>query len=234
VAAQAGSLMFRLVVPGASAHGCVRAEGVSAIEKFLPLFGALRALEAERCGVVRGDAPAAGDPADPLFCGYRLPWPIEIGTLRAGDWASSVPETLVAEGRYGIAIGEDPADAVEAFEESIARAAAADEWLAAHPPAVEWWGGRFDPALTDIADPVVAMLVGAARSLTGSSAPVEGVTYGADMRLLVNAGGIPTVLFGPGDVRVAHMPDEYVPVAELRSAAQTLVLTALRFCGVEE
>jgi acetylornithine deacetylase len=42
------------------------------------------------------------------------------------------------------------------------------------------------------------------------------------------------VLFGPGDVRIAHMPDECVPVDELRSAARTLVLTALRFCGVEE
>lgn len=234
VAAQAGSLMFRLVVPGASAHGCVREEGVSAIEKFLPLFAALRALEAERCGVVHGDAPAAGVPADRLFARYRLPWPIEIGTLRAGDWASSVPESLVAEGRYGVAVGEDPADAAEAFEAAVARAAAADEWLAAHPPLVEWWGGRFDPALTDVADPIVTTLVDAVGSVTGLPAPVGAVTYGADMRLLVNEGGIPTVLFGPGDVRAAHMPDEYVPVAELRVAARTLILAALRFCGVEE
>jgi acetylornithine deacetylase len=42
------------------------------------------------------------------------------------------------------------------------------------------------------------------------------------------------VLFGPGDVRVAHMPDEFVPVDELRSAARTLVVAALRFCGAEE
>ena len=113
VAAQAGSLMFRLAVPGASAHGCVREEGVSAIEKFLPLFAALRALEAERCGVVIADArPPRGTQPTRCSLRYRLPWPIEIGTLRAGDWASSVPETLVAEGRYGIAIGEDPAVAV--------------------------------------------------------------------------------------------------------------------------
>jgi len=212
----------------------MREEGVSAIEKFLPLFGALRALEAERCGVVRGDTPAAGDAADPLFCGYRLPWPIEIGTLRAGDWASSVPETLVAEGRYGVAIGEEPADARRTFEVAIARAAAADEWLAVHPPVVEWWGGHFDPAVTDVSDPIVITVVEALRSVMGSPAPVTGVTYGADMRLLVNAAGVPTVLFGPGDVRVAHMPDEYVPVDQLHVAARTLVLAALRFCGVEE
>src|SRR5665648_116537 len=94
IPAQAGSLMFRLVVAGFSAHGCVREEGVSAIEKFLPLFAALRRLEAERCGVAAGAADMAGNPHSPLFARYRLPWPIEIGTLRAGDWASSVPISI--------------------------------------------------------------------------------------------------------------------------------------------
>lgn len=232
VPAQAGSLMFRLTVHGLSAHGCVREEGVSAVESFVPLLAALRRLEAVRCGVE--DGAAAGDPASPLFAGYRLPWPIEVGTVRAGDWASSVPDTLVAEGRYGVAVGEDVAAARRSFEDAIARAAAAHPWLAAHPPEIEWWGGRFDPAVTDPADPIVRVVTGAAADVTGSAPSVEGVTYGADMRLLANVGGIPTVLFGPGDVRVAHMPDEYVPVDELCAAARALILTALRFCGVGE
>ena len=50
VPAQAGSLMFRLIVHGLSAHGCVREEGVSAVELFVPLLAAIRRLEAERCG----------------------------------------------------------------------------------------------------------------------------------------------------------------------------------------
>ena len=223
VPAQAGSLMFRLIVHGLSAHGCVREEGVNAVEKFVPLLAALRRLEEERCGASK----------QPLFVGYRLPWPIEVGTVRAGDWASSVPDTLVAEGRYGVAVGEDAAAARRAFEEAIARAAAADPWLDEHPPDVEWWGGRFDPAVTDVAHPIVTTVAAAAADVAGTAPPVEGVTYGADMRLLVNTGHIPTTLFGPGDVRVAHMPDEHVPLQDLRAAAQALVLTALRFCGVE-
>jgi acetylornithine deacetylase len=242
VPAQAGSLMFRLTVHGLSAHGCVREEGVSAVEKFVPLFSALRRLEADRCGVAGEEhaaaagsrASVAGDPRSPLFAGYRLPWPIEVGTVCAGDWASSVPDTLVAEGRYGVAVGEDVAAARRALEEAIARAAAADPWLAGHPPEVSWWGGRFDPAAIDPADPIVTAVTGAMADVGGSASPLEGVTYGSDMRLLVNVGGIPTVLFGPGDVRVAHMPDEYVPTHDLRMAAQALVLVALRFCGVEE
>jgi acetylornithine deacetylase len=234
VVAQAGSLMFRITVSGLSAHACVREEGVSAVEKFVPLLAALRRLEAERCGVETGAASVAGDPRSPLFSGYRLPWPIEVGTLRAGDWASSVPDTLVADGRYGVAVGEDPSEARRALEGAVARAAAGDPWLAKHPPRIEWWGGRFDPAQTSPDDPVAVTVAAAAAAVRGEPPAFEGVTYGADMRLLVNAGGIPTVMFGPGDVRVAHMPDEHVPIADLEAAARTLVVAALRFCGVEE
>lgn len=67
----------------------------------------------------------------------------------------------------------------------------------------------------------------------GAPPRLEGMTYGADMRLLVNVGHTPTVMFGPGDVRNAHRPDEYVPIADLVTVTRTLALTALRFCGTD-
>ncbi len=223
ITAQAGSYMFRLTVEGRAAHGSVREEGVSAIEKFWPLFAALRSLEAERSAAGGGE----------LYSRYRIPWPIEVGTLRAGEWASSVPGVLVCEGRCGVAVGEDPARAREDLEEAVTRAAAADPWLRRHPPRVEWWGGRFDPAVTDPRDPLVAAVCDAARTVTGAEPAIEGVTYGSDLRLLVNVGGIPTVLFGPGDVRVAHMADEHIELGELHAAAEALVVAAARFCGAD-
>ena len=235
VAAEAGSLMFRLAVEGSAAHGSVREEGVSAVEKFVPLFAALRGLEGERCDRARWPGTVGADEAvAALFARHRLPWPIEVGTLRAGDWASSVPQELVCEGRYGVAPGEDEAAARLAFEEAIATAASSDPWLREHPPRVEWWGGRFAPAVTDPAAPVVAALAGAAEAATGRAAPLEAVTYGSDLRLLTMVGGIPSVLFGPGDVRDAHRPDESVEIEQVRLAARTLVVAALRFCGMEE
>jgi acetylornithine deacetylase len=130
-------------------------------------------------------------------------------------------------------VGEDLSGALQVFEEAVAHAAAADPWLRVHPPSVEWWGGRFEPAATDAGAPLVKTLQAALRGVTGTAPALEGVTYGSDLRLLVNVGRIPTVLFGPGDVRVAHMADEYVPLDQLRSAAETLVVAALRFCGVD-
>ena len=65
VTAAAGALTFRLEVRGRAAHGSSRAEGVSALEAFLPVHAALRELERERCA----------DP-DPLMAGYRLAYPL--------------------------------------------------------------------------------------------------------------------------------------------------------------
>jgi acetylornithine deacetylase len=221
--AQAGAHNFRLSVPGLSAHGCVREEGVSAIEKYYPLQQAILELERQR----------NARPRDPLFARYALPYAICIGTVRAGNWASTVAENLVAEGRYGIAPGEDPMVARRELEAAVAAAAASDPWLREHPPTLTWWGGTFDPALTASDDPIVSTVDAAFGDATGTAARREGMTYGADMRLLVNVGNIPTVLFGPGDVRKAHRPDEYVPLADLVTVTRTLALTALRYCGVE-
>ena len=219
--AQGGALNFRIHVRGRSAHGALRTEGVSAIDGFIPIYRALQALEARRNSGV----------ADPLFAHYEVPFPLCVGTVRAGEWASNVPESLCFEGRYGVAVGEEPTEAQAMFEEAVAAAARSDPWLERYPPEVEWWGGQFHPATTDPADPIVRTVADAFRDIEGRDPRIEGMPYGADMQLLVNVGHTPTVMFGPGDVRNAHRPDEWVPIAELETVTRTLALTALRFCG---
>jgi len=221
--ALAGALNFRVHVPGKAAHGAVRTEGVSAIEKFVPVYEALMALEAHRSRELAGD---------PLFAFYDLPFPISVGTIRGGDWASSVPDHLAFEGRLGVAPGEDLGEARRALEAAVARVAEGDSWLRAHPPRVEWWGGQFEPARVSPDHPLVVAVCGAARSVLGRGPVVAGMPYGADMGLLVNHGSTPTLLFGPGDIRVAHRPDEYVEVGELAAASRALAVAAMRFCGV--
>ena len=49
---------------------------------------------------------------------------------------------------------------------------------------------------------------------TGDSLPVDVVAYGTEAGLF-QAAGIPAVLWGPGDISVAHRPDEFVEVADL-------------------
>src|ERR671912_680724 len=123
VPAQGGSLVFRLTVPGRSAHAAVRDEGVSALEKFVPIFEDLIRLEEERNATLR----------HPLYERLRNKVPINVGLVRAGNWASTVPESLVAEVRVGLIPGEE----IESFRETVADrivgAAERDPWLRANP-----------------------------------------------------------------------------------------------------
>ncbi len=219
--AQAGAMNFRLTVPGRAAHGALRTEGVSPLDRFIPVYAALQRFEAERNAALR----------DPLFDAYEVPFALCIGTLRSGVWASTVAESLVCEGRLGVAPSEDPTSVRRAFEAVVTGAAAADPWLREHPPVVEWWGGQFHPAAIPPDHPIVNTLIDAHRAATGTPPTLQGMPFGADMHLLVRQGRTPTVLYGPGDIRRGHAPDEYVPVADLEVATRTLALAMLRFCG---
>jgi len=218
----AGALNFRIRIKGLSAHACMREEGVSAVDKLPLLLSALAALEQRR--TERYD--------NPMFAAYGIPFPLSVGRVQAGDWPSSVPDWLEIDGRYGVAPGESLESARAEFGETLARLGDHDPWLAENPPSLAWWGGQFEPAEIDPQAPIVGAVADAYRAVSQRDAVLEGMTYGADMRLLVNVAGIPTVMFGAGDVRQAHRPDEFVPLDDLKLLAQTLCLTAMRFCGV--
>jgi acetylornithine deacetylase len=221
VTAAAGALTFRLEVAGRAAHGSSRTDGVSAFEAFLPLHSALLELEWERCA----------DP-DPLMAGYRLAYPLSIGSVRSGDWASTVPDLLVAEGRYGVKLGEDPRRARAALEEAVAAACARDPWLRDHPVRVTWWGGQFASGVLPAGSGLLPLVQDAWADATGRERPApRGVPYGSDLRLYA-AAGVPTLHLGPGDVRRAHTGGEFVPLDEVEEVAGALALTVMRYCGV--
>jgi acetylornithine deacetylase len=205
VVANAGALTFRLTVHGRAAHGSVRHEGVSAVAALYPLLAALDDLEARR-NVTR----------DVLFAGIAVPYPISIGTVRAGDWPSSVPDLLVAEGRMGVVIDEDPDAARRQLEEAVVEAAARDPWLRDNPPRVEWVGGQFASGRLPAAHPLLGEVQTAAVDAAGGSrvAPSPGAgPWGSDLRLYTGIGGIASLHYGPGDVAHAHAPREQVAIS---------------------
>jgi acetylornithine deacetylase len=51
------------------------------------------------------------------------------------------------------------------------------------------------------------------------------------MQMFVNHGDTPCVIFGPGDVRVAHSADESVPLEEVETCARVLAAWVLRELG---
>jgi acetylornithine deacetylase len=220
VTATAGALTFRLEVAGRSAHGSMRREGVSAFEAFLPVYHALRELEASRNTEI-----------DPLF-DSDLPYALSMGMIHAGEWASNVPDKLVAEGRLGVRLDEDPRQARLALEDAISEASAGDPWLLENRPVVTWPGGQFASGRLDPEHPLIGEVQSAVIDATGQPAPaLSAEAYGSDLRLYAGIGGIPTLHYGPGDIRVAHGPQEYVDLDDVIAAARALTVLALRRCG---
>ncbi|MBV9598258.1 MAG: ArgE/DapE family deacylase [Chloroflexi bacterium] len=220
VPATAGALTFRLRIRGHATHASRRMEGESALEHFWSVWQRLRALEQERNAEV-----------DPLFRRWPMPYALSIGTVRCGDWASSVPDLLVAEGRLGVAVDESPAQARAQFAASLTDIAHTDSWFVEHPVEVDWWGGQFASGRLSADSDLVGRVRAAHARAGGESEPeVWGAPYGSDLRLLTGIGGIPTLHYGPGDAGLAHGPNESVRLHEVESAARTLALLSLDIC----
>lgn len=219
VPANAGALTFTMRVMGKAAHASERLAGVSAIEKYLDIHRALIQLERERNSRIE----------HPLFGTSQLPYPLSIGRVHAGNWSSTVPEELLCEGRLGVAMGESSQAARAQFEQTVQALSEADPWLKDHPVEIAWTGGQFDSAEIPLEHPLVQLCSQCIQDVTGQAPVLKGEPYGSDLRLLIKQGHIPALLLGPGDVLVAHMPDERVRIAEVVQAARLYIVVALRY-----
>ncbi len=221
VVAHAGALTFRLTVPGRAAHASQRREGVSALDK---LFVLTRALEADETRRNQTET-------DPLMTALGLPYPTIIGIVAGGEWASTVLDRVVAYGRYGVRLGQSPAAAEADLRAVIADASAGDPFLRDHPATVEITGGRFGSGRVGSDDPLPLGLAATVEATTGRRPELLGEPYGADMQMFINHGDTPCVIFGPGDVRVAHSADEHVSIDEVETCARVLAAWVRREIG---
>jgi acetylornithine deacetylase len=207
VCAQAGALTFEGVVPGVAAHAAHRLEGVSAIDRYVPVHAALA--EHERA--------LNADVEHPLMRALELPYPLLVGRLQAGEWSSSVPDRLRFEGRAPVRVGEDVAAARAAVEAAVARVC---------PDAtLTWPGGQFASGQTAAEHPFVALVRGAFAVEAGRDVALTGVPWGADMRLWT-ARGIPTVMAGTPGIERAHAVDERVRIDDLATLSRAIVRVA--------
>jgi len=220
---QSGALSFRIKVSGKAMHACMKPYGVSAIEKFYVVLQSVQELERQRHVQYR----------NPLYEDPNNIAPVNFGTLRAGDWPSTVPDELVVEGRFGVLPGESTNDARAAMNSALRQASESDAWLREQPPTLEWFEGQFESGQTPLDSPIVQSITECHTRMFGEAPVVQGVTYGSDLRLFTNHAGIPAVLYGPGNVLHAHTVDEFVELEEVVAATKVLALIATEWCGGE-
>src|SRR3954452_21031706 len=110
--AQVGVLWFSLRVAGRPAHAAYATTGENAIEATYPVIAALRALEVE----LNADPP-------PPFDTVAHPINLNVGTIRGGDWPSTVAGECVTECRLALYPGERVDPLRRRVEETVAAAA---------------------------------------------------------------------------------------------------------------
>jgi acetylornithine deacetylase len=205
-----GCLEFSLHVRGRSTHmGCDR--GWSAIDGAVQFIDALRLVEADLI------VEAASDPD---FGSWPRPLQINVGAIHGGEWHGSTPEDCVVSGAFGFLPQTSPRDVQRLLEG--ARAAIADPVSAGASEFV--FGGIHNDAYRGRSHgPVARRLRQAALRVGIPPRPPRAWNVSCDARLYHHVGGLPTVIWGCGDLGAAHSNHELLAIDELRLGIATLV-----------
>ena len=227
-----------VTVEGKASHAATRGEtfraggmgarvAVSAIDKGIFLVNAIRKLEDE-WGLTK---------KHPLFKpGHFTMLP---GVISGGAHGVEVPFFIPDHCTVEYCIWyhpDDHPDNVKAeFENYVHHTAQLDEWLREHPPKLDWkvnW-----PAFVVDRDHAICKATAvaheqAAEATRFAGAPPLAGFYAVCDAAFLNPQGIPSIVYGPGSLFVAHAADEYVEIDELMVATKTYTLLAMDWCGV--
>ena len=219
---QQGSMWFRVTIEGLSAHGGTRYEGVSAIEQAWKIHQGILALEKKRNAAI----------TDPLYSHIPIPLPINVGKIQGGSWPSSVPDVVTLEGRIGVGPHEIMQDVRNELINHIAEVCSNDDWLKNHPAKVEFFGGQWVPNAVENTHPFAQLIQENFEKLYQRKIKIEASPWGTDGGLLGKVGGIPTLIIGPGETKMAHYPNEFIEIKEVIQAAKLFALMLTTWCGV--
>lgn len=213
VTAHAGAMGVTIFVPGKSAHASVRLNGECAFEHYLTIHQELRRDERE--------LNEAED--DPLLRELELPYATNVGRVAGGSFVSAVMDGLLVELRMGVAVTETVHQAEERIRRAVDRAVSRDPWLRDNPPTVKVTSYGFGSARTPIDHPLVKEVMGAHEAVYGAPPRLRAAPYGCDMAGWVRRAEVPVVIYGPGDIELAHAADEWVSLDNCATVTRTLV-----------
>ena len=204
--AHKGVLTFEISTHGKSIHAStVRSSGpgasVSAIYKMGKVLSAFQDYLVQ---LEKKPHPLVGNPT------------VNVGTIAGGTKQNVVPDlcTIVAERR--LIPGEKKEDAIEEVRAILDGIAHTDPDFKYDMRVVM----SRESAEIPSGSRIVELARNAVRFVTGKDPGFAGFVASTDMAILVNEGGIPTVMLGPGDIAQAHTPNEFVDFDEVVTAAQ--------------
>lgn len=205
-----GILWVELTVRGLPGHAESAYRAVNPVDATQRLIDSIRALE----------TPMARQLDEP-FAHLERACSVNVGVFRAGDWPSSVPGQATVGIRVGFPPAWTPDEALKRVSDAVTAAAAADPWLASHPPQLRASGFRAEGYLLDAGHPLVTSLAAAHEAAHGAPPRTFALGSTTDARIYLNQFGVPAVAYGP-TVRNIHGTDEAVELASIVAGARTL------------
>lgn len=206
-----GILWLRIEIAGRAAHAQAANTAVNPIDRSIPVIGALRSLEREMNLAVD----------DPALEGDDHPYNVNIGAIRSGDWASSVPAIARLDVRIGHPTAWTSREAEDRVRAAIEEATRDDGWLAEHPPSIRRTGFRAQGYSLAPSHPLAVALADAHESTHGARPHAVGVGSTTDARYYLNGFDTPAICYGP-TARNIHGTDESVELASIVAGARTL------------
>ena len=219
--ANRGAIWFRIAVEGKPVHMGRITEGISAIDQMQEMIGILKEYEKQLV------ADAA---AHPLFRMHARPAQVNVGTMQAGDWPATVPGRAVIEGGIGFLPPRRLDDVRNGLRQAIEERSG--PWLRGHYT-LEFPKLHNDAFETPTEHPLVTTLSSACERCRVPPG-ISGMLVSCDARLFSKVGGMPTVVFGPGNLDYAHSNQEQIDVKDIVKAAQILAVFLSNWCGVSK
>jgi acetylornithine deacetylase/succinyl-diaminopimelate desuccinylase-like protein len=200
-----GRIDVEIIVRGKSAHSSMPEQGVNAVDGFRRVMERLDRL--------------------PLKAGHRdLGNPtLTVTQVTSGpDISHTIPDVCRAVLDRRLLPGEDPDAAFREIQDALQDLRG---W------SIKITRGAFMyPSEVGRDAAVVASIDSASRELTKKQSELFYSPAALDAGFL-NRNGIETIMFGPGDLRLAHTDQEAVPLQDVRDAAKIYAATALQFLG---
>jgi len=214
-----GAVWFRLVLSGKAGHSGQAGKTRSALLMARDAINILEDYHADLLKRSRGFE---------LFDPYPNPMPITFGRLHAGNWPASAPSQAVIEGVLGLLPNKTKEEVCE--EMRAALTSAGGESLAGNFDLTFMY--RHDSSVLDPSHALAQTLL-ESGSDTGVSLEVSGMTASCDAWFYNNQLGIPTLVYGPGSLSVAHSKDEQISMADIAAGAEVLTRLTMGYCGTQ-
>jgi len=209
-----GIIWVSIEVDGRAGHAEAALRSVNPIAAVPAVIAALQQFEQQmNAAHLRG--------GDAAFSALSHPYNVNVGTVHAGDWASSVPAVARLQVRVGHPGSWSSEETLERVRAAVVEGIRSDQWLVDHPPRFALTGYRGQRHAQDPDAELVTRLSGAHASVFGR--PPDQVMIGSttDARFYVNQFGMPAVAYGPR-TRNMHGTDEAVELGSIVDCARSV------------